>query len=104
VRRPETVNAAVTLLPIEHATVRLSGKWVSSYNDIFYDNSLGPFGALNTIAINNYLLIDLLLKYGFNRFLSTTFKVENIFDAAYSEIRGFSTRGRGYSFSIAANF
>jgi vitamin B12 transporter len=104
VRRPETVNAAVTLLPIEHTTVRLSGKWVSSYNDIFYDNSLGPFGALNTIAINDYLLIDLLLKYGFNRFLSTTLKVENIFDAAYSEIRGFSTRGRGYSFSIAANF
>jgi outer membrane cobalamin receptor len=77
---------------------------VSSYTDVYYDYTLGPYGALNTIPLDDYFLFDLLLKYDFNNHFSASFKVENIFDTSYTEIRGFATRGRGFYLTLRAGF
>ena len=61
-------------------------------------------GALNTIPLDDYFLFDLLLKYDFNNHFSASFKVENIFDNSYTEIRGFATRGRGFYLTLRAGF
>lgn len=104
VRRPSTANLGVTFFPVKKGSIRLNGRWVSSYNDIYYDYTLGPFGALNTVPLNDYFLFDVLLKYDFNKNFGASFKVENLIDTDYTEIRGFTTRGRGLYLSLRASF
>lgn len=104
VRRPSTVNAGVVVTPFKKASVRLSGKWTSSYDDIYYDYALGPYGALNTVPLQDYFLVDLLMRYTFNSHFTCAFKVENLLNASYTEIRGFSTKGIGAYISVSGSF
>ena len=104
VRRPSTVNAGVAVIPFKKASVRLSGKWTSSYDDIYYDYALGPYGALNTVPLDDYFLLDLLMRYTFNNHFSCALKVENLFNASYTEIRGFATKGIGAYLTLAGAF
>ncbi|MGB3074213.1 MAG: TonB-dependent receptor [Chitinophagales bacterium] len=104
VRRPSTANAGVTFIPVKKGSLRLSGKWTSSYNDIYYDYALGPYGALNTVPVNDYFLINLLLKYDFNKNIGASLAVDNLFNSSYSEIRGFTTKGTGVYLTLRAAF
>ena len=64
-------------------------------DDVFYDSGNGPMGALSTSPVKDYTLLDLSLQYKITSPLSAALKLENILNEKYSEINGFTTRGRG---------
>ncbi len=96
VRRPNTANISLTYMPVKKLALRIDVKYVGTKNDIFYNSSLGPYGALGTIGVEDYTLLDFSAKYQIIKGLSAMFRIENIFDTKYYEIRGYATRGRGF--------
>lgn len=104
VRRPSTANVGITIVPFRNASVRLAERWTGSYNDVYYDYTLGPYGALNAVPLNGYFLTDILLKYRLNDHFGASLKVENVFNTTYTEIRGFSTKGIGLYVAFNAAF
>lgn len=104
VRRPSTANIGFTVVPIKQASIRLSGKWTSSYNDIYYDYALGPYGALNTVPLQSYFLVDLLAQYSFGKQVDVSLEIDNLFNTDYTEIRGFATKGTGFYMTVSGFF
>jgi len=45
-------------------------------------------------------LANLSVRYELKNNLAIGFKIENLFDTKYTEINGFSTRGRGCYFNV----
>jgi vitamin B12 transporter len=66
----------------------------SSRNDVEYDATLGPYGALAEKNVRSYDLIDLGVNWQIARQVSINVKVENLTGENYREINGFQTRGR----------
>ena len=79
----------------EPLNIGLRYRYVSARNDSFFDPMLGPFGALNTLSVDDYHLVDLIAGYNYSQF-SASIRVENLFDRDFNEIQGFRSRGRGY--------
>lgn len=104
IRRPSTANISFTYSPVSKVFVRSLIKYVSGKKEIFYDYSLGPFGALGHTYVNPYVLVDIISGVNLNRNLSVTARIENLFNVSYSEIRGYSTRGRGGYLSVNYSF
>ncbi|TWF35304.1 vitamin B12 transporter [Chitinophaga polysaccharea] len=100
VRRPSTANAGLIYQPGEKISLGMNLKYVGPRSDIYYNSASGPFGALATKGVGDYSLLDVLVKYNVISSLSTTLRVENIFDVKYSEIYGYTTRGRGFYLSL----
>ncbi len=95
VRRPTTLNARCSYRPIVPLVLQATVRYVGSRNDVFYDLTKGPNGALGTFGIASYALTDLSLRYSFSTSIAATLFIENLFDRKYSEIAGYTTRGRG---------
>jgi vitamin B12 transporter len=95
VRRPSTANLSVAVRPREDWTLRLDVRHVGRRNDVFYDYDRGPFGALGTLPVDAYTLVDLINRVELSQGLLLHLRVENVFDTRYSEIKGFASRGRG---------
>jgi len=100
VRRPNTANISLIYKPFEKLVLRIDLKHVGSRNDILFNSQLGPYGALGTEGVADYILLDFSAKYDFNKHFSAGARVENIFDTKYREINGFTTRGRGIYFNL----
>ncbi|MBI1804342.1 MAG: TonB-dependent receptor [Ignavibacteriae bacterium] len=96
VRRPNTVNLSLTYKPIERLALRVDLRHVGSRSDIFYDSRLGPYGALGTVPVADYTLVDFSQKFDVDEHISIGARIDNIFDTKYAEINGFTTRGRGF--------
>lgn len=96
VRRPSTASLNFSYLPIPALLLRADLRYVGARGDIYYEPALGPFGALASTAVEDYSLIDLSVRYKFKKFITAMLRVENLLDTKYSEINGFSTRGRGF--------
>ena len=97
VRRPSSIvrfdgNYAIT----DHLVAGMNYTYVGGRQDVFYDFTLGPFGANNTLGIEDYGLFGLNVNYQMLDPLAVSFRIENLFDATYQEIQGFQTRGRGF--------
>jgi vitamin B12 transporter len=103
-RRPNTGNINLTYLPSNKITLRMDIKYVGSRNDVGYDASLGPYGALGTIGVEDYALLDFQARYEILKGFSATLHVENILNTDYSEIIGYSTRGRGLYCGLSYSF
>ncbi|MBI1769662.1 MAG: TonB-dependent receptor [Bacteroidetes bacterium] len=103
VRRPNTVNLSLTYMPIDRLSLRTDVRYVDSRSDIYYESKLGPYGALGTAPVADYTIVDLSTKYNLDAHFSIAGRMENIFDTKYSEINGFTTRGRGVYFSLKYN-
>jgi vitamin B12 transporter len=103
-RRPVTANLSLTYTPSNKVFVKAVWKYVSKRNDVIYDNTLGPYGALGKSPVAAYSLADLMAGFRFNTHLSGLMRVENIFNVSYSEIRGFASRGRGVYFTVNYSF
>jgi vitamin B12 transporter len=69
---------------------------VGSRSDIYYDSKRGPFGALGTLPVEEYTLVDISQRLTLSDAFSINARVENVIDTKYSEINGFTTRGRGF--------
>lgn len=100
VRRCNTANLAFLYYPTEELFFVMNIRYVGKRDDVFYDMSLGPWGALGMIEVSDFTLFDISGKYAFSENLSATLSVKNIFDRNYYELRGYSTRGRGVYFGL----
>lgn len=101
VRRPSNlVNSRVAYQPADPIRLSLSYRYVDSRADSFYDATLGPFGALNTLTVPGYHLFDFYALYEIRSTWNLGFRIENIFNTDYREIQGFNTRGRGFYLKI----
>lgn len=94
-RRPNTGNFGLIYSPSGKFKLRIDIRYAGRRNDVFYDSRLGPYGALGTTPIAAYAVTDFSQRYSFNESLSILGRFENIFNTKYSEISGFTTRGRG---------
>ncbi|MEO6883104.1 MAG: TonB-dependent receptor [Bacteroidia bacterium] len=104
-RRPENnANIAMTYKPIEKLILRMDIHMVGSRTDAVYEGNLGPYGALGTTDVAAYTLVDFNAKYNFCKYFSAGFRMENIFNTPYSEINGYTTRGRGEYVNLRYNF
>jgi len=104
VRRPNTANINLTYILIKKLALRVDVKYVGARNDINYNASLGPYGALETVGVEDYTLLDFSAKYEIKKGLSAMIRVENILNTKYYEIRGYATRGRGVYGGIRYSF
>lgn len=95
VRRPNVANISLLYKPLDEFFLRVDVRHVGERRDIYYSSALGPFGALGTMPVADYTLVDVSQRYKFDKHFSLAAKVENIFDTRYVEINGFTTRGRG---------
>lgn len=99
-RRPNTANFSFHYKPLVNLTLRLDARYAGARDDIYYDSRRGPYGALGTIPVSDYVLIDISQRYVVDNHFSISARVENVFDLRYAEINGFSTRGRGLYLSL----
>ncbi len=104
VRRPSTGNLGFSYKPIEKLSLGAGLKMVGARSDVFYDGNLGPYGALGAKSLSDYTLVDLFLSYKPFKGLTVNFRADNIFDTEYQEIMGYSTKRRGFYFSIGYSF
>ncbi|MBI4547878.1 MAG: TonB-dependent receptor [Ignavibacteriae bacterium] len=95
VRRPNTANLSLTYKPIEQLALRIDVRYVGSRSDIYYESKLGPYGALGTVPVADYTLLDFSQRFTFSSHFSIGARIENVFNTRYAEINGFTTRGRG---------
>jgi len=103
VRRPSTANVGFTYKPIEKLSLGVNVKYVGARSDIYYSATSGPFGALATKGVADYSLLDIIIRYSIIKNLSATLRAENLFDVKYSEIYGYTTRGRGFYLTLRYN-
>ena len=86
-RRPNTALLTFTYIPVKKLLLYTDFRYTGARDDMYYDSSLGPYGALNTKSIKEYLLIDLCAKYNVTEGLYALLRVENIFNTEYTEIQ-----------------
>ena len=79
VRRSNTANLSLTYLPSNNISLRLNAHYVGKREDVFYDMSLGPWGALGTMEVSDFILFDISAKYSFNEKLSATMSIKKYF-------------------------
>jgi len=104
VRRPNTGNISLTYLPFENFMFMVDLRYVGTRNDVYYDSSLGPYGALGTVGLEDYTLLDLRIKFNIIKGFTMMLHAENLLNTDYYEIRGYSTRGRGFYAGIGYPF
>ncbi|MBI3510263.1 MAG: TonB-dependent receptor [Bacteroidetes bacterium] len=100
VRRPGTANLGFTYMPCKKLSIAVNARYAGPRSDIYYSASSGPFGSLATKGVGDYTLVDGIAKYSATQNFSITLRAENIFDVKYSEIYGYTTRGRGFYLTL----
>jgi vitamin B12 transporter len=96
VRRSNTANLNLRYKANKKLSLATNVRYAGVRNDIFYDSSLGPWGALGQQQVGDYTLVDFTANYQILDELQATLSVNNAFNTDYQEIYGFSTRGRGF--------
>jgi vitamin B12 transporter len=104
VRRPSTANINLSYKVFPKLTLRGDVRYVGPRNDVYYNSSLGPYGAQSTQGMGDYILVDISVRYRIIKGLTAGLKVENLFDEKYYEIYGYTTRGRGFYLSLRYSF
>lgn len=99
IRRPSVATFRLEYKPVSMFSARMEMRYVSRRGDVYYDSNLGPFGALGTVPLPEYLLVDYSAKVVLGDIL-VGMRLENAFNTKYSEIKGFTTRGRGVYASV----
>jgi vitamin B12 transporter len=100
VRRPSTGNLNITYKVNNQLSLTANIKYVGTRTDIYYNSALGPLGALSNNGLSDYTLFDFVFRYCFTKNLTATLLTENIFNVKYSEIYGYTTRGRGFYLNL----
>jgi vitamin B12 transporter len=98
VRRPSFMAYAELSYKLRaNLTMSAAYRYTGSRFDSGYDETLGPYGALNQFEVEYYDLVDIGLNWEVSKSFMLGVKVENILDESYQEIIGFQTRGRSAS-------
>jgi vitamin B12 transporter len=100
-RRPGVLgNFMVSYKVVKGLSLMLRTRYVGSRYDAQYVPDLGPYGALGYVSIGDYTLVDAFASYDITKNIFAMVRVENIFNTQYSEILGYTTRGRGVYFNL----
>ncbi len=103
IRRPNTAKAEFIYSGIKKLQSGLVIRYIDDRDDVFYDTQIKPQGALSTVSVDQYILLDVNISYQLSTRVFISSRAENIMNSKYAEIRGFSTRGRAVYFKIAYN-
>jgi len=95
VRRPNLYGVTIAFEPAHYLIANLSIRYIGSRYDSYYNSSIKPMGALDAIKLCDYTLIDFEVRVKVNEVVLLNAKVENVLDEHYSEILGYTTKGRG---------
>ncbi len=105
IRRPSfQAFGSLTYSPIEAFNLTTTLQVTDARPDVFYDNSLGPFGALNTKEVERYALLGFQAQWNISPKIFSTLFVENVLNETYAEINGFNTRGRSFYLKVGYQF
>lgn len=99
-RRPSTANVFISYSPAKFLTLRVDGRYAGARMDVQYDATLGPYGALATVPVNAYGLMDVSAKVVLFKKFNAILRVNNVLNEKYSEINGFTTRGRAFYLTL----
>ncbi|MFI5149693.1 MAG: TonB-dependent receptor plug domain-containing protein [Bacteroidia bacterium] len=104
VRRPSTANISASWKPCRRFYLQGDVRYVGPRTDVYYNSTLGPYGAQSTRGMGDYTLVDLAGTYRICRGLSAGIRIENLFDEKYYEIYGYTTRGRTFYLNMRFSF
>ncbi|MBI3718797.1 MAG: TonB-dependent receptor [Sphingobacteriales bacterium] len=102
VRRPSTANLSLIYKPCKQLRIIADYRFVGGRQDVYYDDALGPYGALGRNKLSSYSLVNLSANYQALKNLSLQLQLNNLFDESYMELAGYTSRRRG--FVLGANF
>ncbi len=102
-RRPNVVvNLSLRYKPAENWEISVTENYIGGRYDVYYNASLGPYGALDRNFVDAYTLTGISVNYQPVSHLNVGLKVGNLFNTQYYEIMGFNTQGR--SFFVRMNY
>ena len=104
VRRPSEATLKLVYSPVTRLHIAPSLRFVTSRNDVFYESSLGPYGALAVNVIDAYTLAGLSFNWNAGRGFNLNMKGENLLNEKYEEIHGFTTRSRSLYVTISYSY
>ena len=81
-------------------SIGASARYVGKRDDVFYNASSGPYGALDKTEVSAFTIVDLSARINFTEDLIYTLRIENIFDTRYFEIKGYTSKGRSLYFGL----
>jgi len=99
-RRPVMANITLTYYPAKKVFCKAIVKYVAKRNDFY----LQPDFTLGRIPVDAYTLVDFAGGVKFDANTSALVRVENVLDLSYSEIRGYTSRGRGIYLTVNYTF
>ena len=100
-RRASTANIMLSRTLGKTGAVSVRARSVSRKYDVSYERKLGPFGALNYIDVQSYVLLDLMYRTQIGDHCSLGIAVQNITNRTYMDIAGFTTRPRSFSVNLS---
>ncbi len=103
-RRPSTMRLNVKYKLSNKLQTSILYSYISRRNDVYYEYSLGPFGALATQALRELHFFDFNFTYLMNTTTSFQLRMENVLNKKYSDILGYNTRGRSIYFQASFIF
>lgn len=103
-RRPNTARITIGYRPIANLDLSTSLRMTGSRSDVFYDYAIYPNGALNSLMLKDYSLLDINASFRMKKWFSFTFRAENILNEEYMEISGFRCRGRSFYGGVQFRF
>jgi len=104
-RRPGALaNFSLIWHPVQKLALTLHARYIGDRYDAQYDYSLGPYGALAFVNVGDYTLLDASASYEICKQFSITARGENLFNTTYSEILGYTTRGRSFYLNLRFAF
>lgn len=103
-RRPSYMNIMISYRPLADFTTKFSIRYVGTSYDAFYNSNIVPWGASDVSKLNDYTLVDVDFMYKLNNNIGFSLKLENIFNTKYSEILGYTTKGRGIYLGTMLSF
>ncbi|MCE3281622.1 MAG: fepA, partial [Chitinophagaceae bacterium] len=95
IRRPSLMgNTSLVYKTKQKWRFTLDTRYVGKRKDVFYDWTLGPYGALGKTSISDYTLWTIAANYRISKHFSASASVFNLFGRDYKELSGFTTRPR----------
>ena len=100
IRRPNTGNIGLTYEVKKDLSLTGMAQYTGKRRDVFYDQTLGPFGALANTPLKAFWCVDVSANYEVRKQWILNAKIENVLNEKITEIRGFRNRGRGVLLSL----
>lgn len=101
-RRPSGIfNFDITYMPLPNLIANLNTRFIGSRNDVYFNSSLKPYGALAKEMMKPYQILNFSLRFESSKNYQIGFKINNILDTQYSEINGYRTIGRAFYMNLS---